>query len=110
MTAHSHPDLTQILAELRRPKLLVRAARFGLRDYNRARDLKRLMRRNEAPRPVSALIELIAQEAELEMLRKNGEAGYSLTRHIEILIAVMAEARLVRIMAATPKSTDLSAT
>ncbi len=31
-----------VLSRLRRPKLLIRAARFGLADYNRERDLRRV--------------------------------------------------------------------
>ena len=38
-------DLATILAALRRPKILIRAARAGVVDYRRERDLKRLLRR-----------------------------------------------------------------
>lgn len=44
-------DLLSIVAELKRPQLLIRAARAGLADYNRSRDLKRLIRTPEAPGP-----------------------------------------------------------
>ena len=36
-------DFRQMLAEIRRPRLLIRAARFGMTEYNRDRDLKRLL-------------------------------------------------------------------
>ncbi len=88
-------DLLSVVSELRRPKLLIRAARAGLCDYNRNRDLKRLMRTAAAPSPDRAVTALIAEEEQLEDTRRAGDAGYSLTRHIEILIAMMAEVRLL---------------
>ncbi|MFC5738096.1 DUF6477 family protein [Sinirhodobacter huangdaonensis] len=88
-------DLHDSIATLRRPRLLIRAARCGQGEYNRARDLKRLMRLAEAPPPEAALRALIAEEAVLEAHRREGCAQYSLARHIELLIAMMAEARLL---------------
>jgi hypothetical protein len=39
---------------------------------------------------------LISVEAELEETRLAGAASYSVTRHIEVLVALLAEARLLR--------------
>lgn len=83
------------LKNLHRPRLLIRAARFGLVDYNRDRDLRRLMRLPATPSPAKALDGLIATEAELEVTRASGSAGYSIARHVEVLIALMAESRLL---------------
>lgn len=88
-------DLFQLVSDLRRPQLLVRAARAGLIDYNRKRDLKRLMRLSEAPSPDRAVTALLAEEERLEDIRRKGDATYSFARHIEVLIAMMAEARLL---------------
>lgn len=88
-------DLTRVLADLRRPSLLIRAARFGMNDYNRKRDLKRLMGTATAPTPACALDGLIEVEARMEETRKKGDVTYSVTRHVEVLIALMAEARLL---------------
>ncbi|GGD31724.1 DUF6477 family protein [Sinisalibacter lacisalsi] len=88
-------DVTALLAALRRPRLLIRAARFGLADYNRERDLKRLMHLPAAPGPRIAVDRLLRAEAEMETRRKQGVAAYSPARHVEILIALMAEARLL---------------
>jgi hypothetical protein len=88
-------DFQTILDELKRPRLLIRAARLGISQYNRSRDLRRLMRASVTPSPEAALKRLIDEEAQLEEVRKSGEATYSLGRHIEILIALMAEARLL---------------
>ncbi len=88
-------ELTTLLANLRRPRLLIRAARFGLTDYNRDRDLKRVMKVARAPSPLRAVDGLIEAEAHLEETRKAGDASYSVARHVEVLIALMAEARLL---------------
>lgn len=88
-------DLFHLVSELRRPELLVRAARAGLIDYNRKRDLKRLMCTAEAPSPDRAVAALLAEEERLDDIRRKGDATYSFARHIEVLIAMMAEARLL---------------
>ncbi len=68
------PDPVTAVAKLRRPRLLIRAARHGLSDYSRKRDLKRVMRMSELPRPGAALRALIAEEAALDQARRAGEA------------------------------------
>ena len=88
-------DFRQMLAEIRRPRLLIRAARFGMTEYNRDRDLKRLLASVGPASPERAVPQLIAEEQKLEATRQAGEAGYSLTRHIEILIALLSELRLL---------------
>lgn len=88
-------DILTRVTGLRRPRLLIRAARAGLAEYNRTRDLRRLMRMAVAPGPDRALCLLVEEEARIEATRRAGDAAYSLTRHIEVLIAMIAEARLV---------------
>ena len=44
-------DLLALVSNLRRPKLLIRAARAGAMGYDRNRDLKRVMRLTETPSP-----------------------------------------------------------
>ncbi len=83
------------LSSVRRPRLLIRAARFGLADYVRERDLKRLLKTASPPAPATALRRLMAAEAEMEETRRAGDAGYSAARHVELLIALMAEAGLL---------------
>ncbi len=82
------------LADLRRPRLLIRAARFGMSDYRRERDLRRLIGRS-AP-PEDAFRDLLSAEGRLEEHRLSGDANYSVARHIEVLIALVAEARLAQ--------------
>lgn len=88
-------DPMSVLKALRRPRLLIRAARFGLTDYRRDRDLNRLMHTSQPPSPRQALDRLIEQEERLEEIRRAGDATYSVARHVEILIAMIAEANLL---------------
>lgn len=79
-------------ATLRRPRLLMRAARIGLQDYRRDRDLRRILPNVPDPR---ALDVLLTEEARLEAARQSGAAWPAL-RHIEVMIALLAELRLRR--------------
>jgi hypothetical protein len=87
-------ELADLVAAMRRPRLLIRAARHGLDAYDRGRHLGRLTRRGDVPTPGAALAVLIEAEGRMEHARRDGAAGYSLSRHVELLIALLAEARL----------------
>ncbi len=84
-----------VLKSLRRPRLLIRAARFGLADYRRERDLRRLVGEAAPMTTETALAALIEREQRMETTRCTGAGAYSVARHVELLIAIMAEARLV---------------
>lgn len=84
-----------VLNTLRRPRLLIRAARFGLRDYNRERDLRRLVRSETLPTPQKAIPTLIEEESRVEATRRARDAAYSPARHVELLVALIAEIRLI---------------
>ena len=86
-------DFRSLLADLRRPRLLMHAARFGVADYRRERDLKRLI--DLPASPEATVRQLLTQEGKLEQNRQRGDAAYSISRHIEVLIALLAESRLV---------------
>ena len=88
-------DPTSLLSHIKRPSLLIRAARFGLREYSRDRDLKRILHTDRLAAPNRVLPRLIDEEEQINETRKKGDAAYSVTRHIEVLIAMMAEARLL---------------
>lgn len=83
------------LSHLRRPRLLITAARFGLAEYDRARDLRRILRDAKPPAPAAAIARLIEEEAGLDETRRAGEATYSVARHVDVLIALMGEMRLL---------------
>lgn len=89
------PNPIDNLQSIRRPRLLIRAARHGALEYNRNRDLKRLLRQESLPSPIRALRRLMDIEADLEGTRQAGSSDYSVGRHVDVLIAVMGEARLV---------------
>lgn len=89
-------DLLTMLNQLHRPRLLIRAARIGAQDYIRDTHLRRLFGYVTPPRPASALMRLIEMERGLNDQRRSDDAGYSLTRHLDILIAMMGEAQLLR--------------
>ena len=89
-------DILTTLDRLRRPRLLIRAARFGELDYRREADLRRHLGYGRLPRSGEALVRLIEIEAEMNARRKVDDAGYSPARHVDILIAMMGEARLMR--------------
>ena len=85
-----------MLSDLRRPRLLIRAARIGAHDYRRDPHLLRILGYGTLPRPGAALMQLFEIEAELEDRRKAGDTGYAVSRHVEILVAMMGEARAIR--------------
>ncbi|WP_308915175.1 DUF6477 family protein [Jannaschia sp. LMIT008] len=80
------------IATLNRPKLLVRAATIAMAEYQRRRDLRRMLRVAIPATPTAALQKLIPIEADLERRRIGDGRSYSLARHVDILAALMAEA------------------
>ncbi|NUH64133.1 hypothetical protein HTT03_02295 [Sulfitobacter sp. S0837] len=89
-------DLLTMLNKLHRPRLLMRAAKIGADEYGRATHLPRLLGFGVLPRHATALLKLIELEAELNTQRKSGDASYSLLRHVDVLIAMVGEARFLK--------------
>lgn len=89
-------DVLTRFSALRRPRLLIRAARAGSDDYARNQHLRRIIGGGELPRHGAALTRLLELEAEVNTQRKAGSAAYSIVRHVDLLIAMMGEARLLR--------------
>lgn len=88
-------DIMTLLRALRRPALLIRAARIGQEGYDRKRDLGRILRTARLPAPGAAAMALMEREAELDERRREGSAAYTFGAHVEVLAALMAEARAV---------------
>ena len=82
------------LASLNRPSLLVRAARIGANNMNRECTLRRLMPGETLPAPGQAFDMLMKREADMDMTRREGGAAYSPARHLELLSALISEARI----------------
>lgn len=95
-------DIMTMLQKLQRPRLLMRAARIGAEDYRRSAHLPRLLGYGTLPRHGAALMKLTEIEAQLEDQRTSGDAGYNLVRHLDVLIAMVAEARIFRASHAQP--------
>ncbi|MDP5216309.1 DUF6477 family protein [Ruegeria sp. 2205SS24-7] len=89
-------DLTTMLSTLRRPRLLIRAARHGVQEYSRDRHLPRILGYGTLPRPAATLMRLMELERELNEQRRSDDAGYSVIRHLDLLIAMMGEAQLLK--------------
>ena len=86
-------DIRSRLAALTRPALLVRAARIGSRKYARDAALTRLLGPGPLPAPRVALTRLLELEESLDVARRARRASYRAAEHVEVLIAVMGEAR-----------------
>ena len=87
-------------AGLRRPRMLIRAARAGQSGWRRERDLPRLLRIDDCPTPGACLRRLRAEEEMLNAARLERSADYDLNRHVLLMIAILAEMRAA--VAATP--------
>ncbi|MBY6138201.1 hypothetical protein KUV26_02015 [Leisingera daeponensis] len=85
-------DVFTRLTLLRRPRILARAARLGARNYCRRRDLRRILGYGGMPRPAAAVMRLLELEEGMNAARRAGEAGYSIIRHVDVLIALAGEA------------------
>ncbi|WP_202909495.1 DUF6477 family protein [Alkalilacustris brevis] len=93
------PCLHNKIAKLRRPKLLIRAARFGLAEYRRTQVLQRLhltsAANGQTPLQDEIVARLFEMEAHSEAQRQSGDPAYRVARHVELMIALMAEASLL---------------
>ena len=89
-------DLISMLHTLQRPRLMMRAARIEAEQYSRTSHLPRLLGYGVLPRHGAALLKLMEIEAELNTQRKASDAGYSLIRHVDVLIAMVGEARVLK--------------
>lgn len=99
MTCHSNivafRPVPQI-PRLRRPKLLIAAARAGQQGWRRKRDLRAVLRSDSLPAPAHSLPLLKDLEERQNDARISGAADYDLRRHVMLLIAILAETRALR--------------
>jgi hypothetical protein len=78
---------------------LVQAARFGLDGFRRSRDMARLLPDAAHVSCGAALMALLEAERQENDARTAHSAHYALIRHIQLLTAIMAEARHLEILA-----------
>lgn len=89
-------DILETLQNLKRPGLLLRAARHGVAGYRREVHLRRLL--IDAPQhPSACLAQLLRLEARQDDARRCAGADYRVAEHVQTLIAIMAEARHLRL-------------
>lgn len=89
-------DVMSQLAQLHRPRVLMRAARIGAEDYDRDIHLSRLLGASVPNRHGAALIQLMELEALLNDARLSDGSGYNMLTHVEVMIAIVGEARALR--------------
>ena len=89
-------DILTAIAALRRPRLLIRAAKLGVSHYRGERDLRRLLGASTQLKLEERLTALYQAEAQAETTRREGHAAYDASRHLGLLIALIAEMRLAR--------------
>jgi hypothetical protein len=89
-------DLQTRIATLERPSLLARAARFGVDEYRRNVHLRRILGCERLPKHGAALMQLLDREAELDGWRTAKSGDYRPSQHVEVLIAILGEAQLMR--------------
>ncbi|MBO9445249.1 DUF6477 family protein [Ruegeria sp. R14_0] len=89
-------DLMTMITTLRRPRLLARAAKHGAQDYDRDRHLQRILGYGSLPGTGAALVRLMEMEREVNAQRLAEDAAYSLVRHLDLLIALLGEAQLLK--------------
>ena len=82
-------QIDTLLAHMRRPKILVRAARLGLAQMEPDVDFRRVLGSLRG----GSTAALVRREEELENDRRTGEASYSVHDHIRVLTALLFEAR-----------------
>ncbi len=88
--------LLDLLDTVTRPRLLISAARLGAAQYRRDIHLPRHLGTDLLPDHAVALEALIEIEAELDEERRARRTGYAVARHVDVMIALMGEARLLR--------------
>ncbi len=89
-------DLVTMMQRLRRPRLLIRAAHLGADEYRRTAHLNRVLGYGQLPRSAPALMRLMEMEHAINEKRESDDASYSLTKHLDVLIAMVGEFRLLR--------------
>lgn len=81
----------EVLAHLRRPKILIRAAKLGAKQYSAKDDDP--TRATGGRHLEDRIKRLAAHEGALEQERREGNACYDMHAHIRVLTALLAEAR-----------------
>ncbi|MBU2993326.1 DUF6477 family protein [Octadecabacter sp. 1_MG-2023] len=101
-------DVLSQISRLNRPTLLVNTARHGLEDYNRVAHLRRLLKCDTIPGPSQAIVRLMEIEGIANEHRLDDRAEYSIARHVELIVALMSEARILKASKAAKRRAALA--
>jgi len=88
-------DLITQLETAKRPRLLMLAARHGRHLYDRNRDLARIIPQQGSIAQCDIVKSLIMIEDAHEKKRRQNDAAYFVTDHVECLSALLAESVLL---------------
>ncbi len=81
------------LAGMRRPRILIESARIGEKVYRRSYVLNRLFKGKWPDSQKAIVASLLAQESDVESIRKLGDGTYDAYRHVLVMTALIAENR-----------------
>jgi len=98
-------DILSRAAQLKRPRLLARAGRIGADDYRRETHLPSVLGTSRLPRSGAAVMKLLEMETTLNEQRLADASDYLLHEHIQVLIALIGETRILRATHLDPNPT-----
>lgn len=83
------------LSNIKRPKLIIRAARSGTSQYQRSRFIKQYPSLSPKHSSETFLNRLLIEENEINQSRHNDDPAYNVRKHIAVLTAILAEANSI---------------
>lgn len=86
-------DIATRLSGLNRPRLLAHTAKLAAEAYHRERHLTPFLKSSRLPSHGAAILELMEVEQQQNAMRQRADLDYSLTDHINVLAAIIGEAR-----------------
>jgi hypothetical protein len=95
--ARSMQSIQDQVQRLKRPKLMVKAARISADTFNRKVRLPHLLERGTCPAVGEAIMQLLNLEGEANALRHLDDPNYSYEHHISLLAAIIAETNLLQL-------------
>lgn len=82
-----------ILADIRRPRILVRTARIAGQHYHREAALRKIFGALRPKHQEGVVLALLQRETELEELRQHADASYKAQTHVHVLATLIIENR-----------------
>ena len=79
------------LSNLKRPKIIIKAAKIASQTYRRSRDLSRVLGYSHPALNSSIHQQLFDLEHSINQKRCLGDASYDLKTHVQVLSALLAE-------------------